>query len=187
MVSEARLRRTEEGLVPEGQGWWVLNARDARWIERDGRGWNVPFTGWTGDEVEGFYDLLGVNLIVLQPGQPGSVYHRERDQEGFLVVAGEAILLVEGQERPLRQWDYVHCPVDCQHTIIGAGEGNCVIVAAGSRVNVGSDDWGAYTVDPVAQRYGAAPDEETTSAGAAYSRWKPSKPVRYGGWLSEER
>src|SRR3954464_13275201 len=68
MVSEARLRRMEEGLVPDGQGWWVLNARDARWIERDGRGWNVPFTGWTGDEVEGFYDLLGVNLVLVAAG-----------------------------------------------------------------------------------------------------------------------
>jgi glyoxylate utilization-related uncharacterized protein len=26
------------------------------------------------------------------------------------VLYGEALLLVEGQERPLRQWDFVHCP-----------------------------------------------------------------------------
>src|SRR3954466_14969837 len=99
MVTEARLRRTEEGLVPEGNGWWVLNARDARWIERDGRGHQVPFTGWTAEEAEGGdLAMLGINLVVLEPGQPLSIYHLETDQEGFLVVAGEALLIVEGEE-----------------------------------------------------------------------------------------
>jgi uncharacterized cupin superfamily protein len=183
MTNEARMQATEAGLVPEGEGWWVLNARDSRWIERDGRGHSVPFTGWTGEEAEGFYRMLGVNLAVLAPGDPLAIYHRETDQEGFLVVAGEALLVIEGEERPLKQWDYVHCPVNCSHVIIGAGDGDCVIVAASSRVNMGGPNWGAYTVDPVAQRLGAGVDEETTDAGVAYSRWKPSTPVKYGGWL----
>jgi uncharacterized cupin superfamily protein len=186
-VPEARIQETEAGLVPEDDGWWVLNARDARWIERDGRGHSVPFTGWTDEEAEGFYDMLGVNLVVLAPGEPMAIYHKETDQEGFLVVAGEALLLVEGEERPLKQWDYVHTPVGSSHTIIGAGDGNCVIVAAGSRVNMGKSNWGAYTVDEVAQRHGAGVDEETIDAGVAYARWAPSKPVRYGDWLPGDK
>lgn len=177
------MQTTEHGLVPDGEGWWVLNARDARWIERDGRGYSVPFTGWTAEEAEGFHRMLGLNLVVLSPGQPLSIYHRETDQEGFLVIAGEALLLVEGKERPLNAWDYFHCPVGCEHTIIGAGDGDCVVVAASSRVNMGGPNWGAYTVDELAQRHGAGVDEETIEAGVAYARWKPSKPVRYGGWL----
>jgi uncharacterized cupin superfamily protein len=183
MVNEAEMQTTEHGLVPKSDGWWVLNARDARWVERDGRGHQVPFTGWTAEEAEGFHGMLGVNLAVLSPGQPLSIYHLETDQEGFLVVAGEALLIIEGEERPLKQWDYVHCPVDCAHTIIGAGDGPCVIVAASSRVNMGGDNWGAYTVDPVAQKHNAGVDEETTDPALAYARWQPSKPTKYGGWL----
>jgi uncharacterized cupin superfamily protein len=177
------MQATDAGLVPDGEGWWVLNARDVRWIERDGRGHSAPFTGWTDEEAEGFYAMLGVNLVVLSPGQPMSIYHQETDQEGFLVVAGEALLIVEGQERPLKQWDYFHCPVGCEHTIIGAGDADCVIVAAGSRVNMGGPNWGSYTVDELAQRHRVAVDEETPDPDVAYARWAPSKPVRYGGWL----
>ncbi len=147
------MQKTEHGLVPAGEGWWVLNARDARWIEREGRGHHVTFTGWKSEEAEAFYRMLGVNLAVLSPGEPLSIYHRETDQEGFLVVAGQALLVIEGEERPLDQWDYVHCPVNCAHTIIGAGDGDCVIVAASSRVNIGGPNWGAYTVDPLAQAH----------------------------------
>ena len=182
MVREAKLEVTEAGLVPRGDGWWAVNARDMRWIERDGRGRQVTFTGWTDEEAESQYPMLGVNLVVLEPGQTLSMYHWETDQEGFLVVSGEALLLIEGEERPLAQWDYVHCPVGAAHTILGAGTSPCVIVAAGSRVNLGGE-WGAYPVDPLAQRHGAGVDEETTDAAVAYARWAPSQPVAYGGWL----
>ncbi len=38
MVSEAKLEQLPEGLGAEGAGWFVLNARDARWWERQGLG-----------------------------------------------------------------------------------------------------------------------------------------------------
>src|SRR5689334_6006413 len=110
MVPEAELAETEAGLVPGGEGWFVVNARDARWIHREGRGDALPFTGWTDHEAETYFPQLGVALVVLAPGEPIGMYHRETDQEDFLVLAGDALLLVEGQERPLRQWDFVHCP-----------------------------------------------------------------------------
>jgi uncharacterized cupin superfamily protein len=183
MIDEAQLKETDEGFVPGSEGWFVVNVRDARWVARDGRGYNAPLTGWTDEEAEGLFPMLGFNLVVLGPGQPQSIYHQETDAEAFLVVAGEALLLVEGEERPLKQWDFFHCPPGCEHTIVGAGDGNCVVVSVGSRVNMGTLQWGSYTVDEVAQRHGAGVDEETVDADLAYARWKPSQAVNYGGWL----
>ena len=117
MVPEAPLEETEHGLVPKGDGWFVLNAREARWYHADGRG---SFCHLEGDQENW---QLGINVQVLQPGDPMAMYHWEADQEDFLVVAGEALLIVEGGERPLREWDFAHCPPETKHTIIGAGEG----------------------------------------------------------------
>ncbi len=70
------------------------------------------------------------------------MYHWEADQEDFLVVSGEALLIVEGEERPLRQWDFVHCPPGTKHTILGAGDGPCIVVAVGAREHQDGPDWG---------------------------------------------
>ena len=43
---------------------------------------------------------VGFTLAVLQPGQAGWRYHREANQEVFLVLAGECLLLVEGGGAP---------------------------------------------------------------------------------------
>ena len=107
MVPEAPLEQTGVGLSPAGEGWFVLNAREARWRHREGRGDSLRFTGWTDVEAETYFPQLGVQLLVLGPGEPIGMYHWERDQEDFLVLSGQALLIVEGQERPLRQWDFV--------------------------------------------------------------------------------
>jgi uncharacterized cupin superfamily protein len=180
---EARLVETEEGLVPSGAGWFVLNAREARWRHREGRGDTLPLTGWTDEESETHFPQLGAAICRLGPGEPIGMYHWEADQEDFLVLAGEALLLVEGEERPLRQWDFVHCPPGTNHMIVGAGNGPCVVLAVGARqhMDVG---WGAYTVDEVALRRGAGVEEETDDAGVAYARYPKPVPTRYGdGWL----
>ena len=185
MVPEARLERTEAGLAPKGAGWFVLNARDARWRRRDGRGHSLPFTGWDGDEAREHFSQLGVHLFVLEPGEPIGMYHWEADQEGFLVLSGEALLIVEGEERPLREWDYVHCPPETKHIILGAGNGPCVVLAAGAREHIEEDvNGGAYTVDEVALRHGAGVEEETSDPGQAYARFPDSVPAPYRpGWL----
>ena len=108
MVREAAFENTAEGLVPQGEGWFVLNAREARWFHREARGERLAFTGWADSEAE--FPQVGVNLFRLGPGEPIGMYHWEADQEDFLVLSGEALLIVDGQERPLRQWDFVHCP-----------------------------------------------------------------------------
>ena len=108
-VPETPPRQTEDGLVAGGGGWFVLNARDARWNSRPGRQ-SVSFTGKTEFESDTYFPMLGVNLAVLEPGEPNSMYHWETETEAFLVLSGEALLIVEGEERPLRQWDFAYCP-----------------------------------------------------------------------------
>jgi uncharacterized cupin superfamily protein len=183
MVPEAPLEDTGAGLVPTGHGWFVMNARDARWIRRPERGHNLPFTGWTEHEAETYFPQLGMALIVLGPGEPIGNYHWEADQEDFIVLSGEALLLIEGEERALRQWDFVHCPPRAEHMIVGAGDG-CVVLATSSRENQAGDEWGAYTVNEVALRHGAGVEEETSDTDVAYARFPDPEPTRYqDGWL----
>ena len=178
MVPEARVEQTENGLVPKGDGWYVLNAREATWWHADGRPAVAEFEGEPG------FAQLGINLTSLDPGVPMAMYHWEADQEDFLVLAGEAVLIVEGEEHPLRQWDFVHCPPETKHVIVGAGDGNCVLLAVGARDRSSGQGWGGYTVDETAIRHGAGVEEETTDPDQAYARVEHRKPSRYQeGWL----
>jgi uncharacterized cupin superfamily protein len=179
MVPEAPLEETEAGVVATGDGWFVLNAKDSRWYHSDARG---AFCDLEGDAE---FTQLGINLQVLGRGQPMAMYHWEADQEDFLVVSGEALLIVEGEERPLRAWDFVHCPADTKHTIVGAGDQPCVVVAVGARdKSVDNPDWGGYTVDEVAQKHGVSVDEDTNEPVKAYARYKRREPTRYRAeWL----
>ena len=135
MVPEAKLEDSGAGLVPASTGWFVMNAREARWFHRPGRGDNLPLTGSDEFEAETYFPMLGMSIQVLSPGEPNSMYHWETDQEDFLVLSGEALLVIEGEERPLRTWDFVHCPPGTSHVIVGTGDGPCVIFAVGARWN----------------------------------------------------
>ena len=180
MVPEAHLEPTEHGLFPKGEGWFVLNARDAQWFHGPGRSAIC--------ESEGGADFsqLGVFLSVLEPGVAMAMYHWEEDQEDFLVLSGEALLIVEGEERRLRQWDFVHCPPTTKHVIVGAGEGQCVVLAVGAREHQSGAGWGAYTVDEAARRHGAGVDEETNDQHVAYAGLTKRAPTRYReGWLPD--
>ena len=179
MVPEAPLEPTEHGLVAKGEGWYVVNARETRWYHAEGRS---AFCDFEGDQD---FKQLGINVQVLEPGVFMSMYHWEADQEDFLVVAGEALLIIEGEERPLRQWDFVHCPPDAKHTIVGAGSGPCVVVAVGAREHQDGPGWGGYTVDEVALRHGAGVKEETTDAQVAYAPFTRRRPTDYQDWLPD--
>jgi uncharacterized cupin superfamily protein len=184
MVPEAPVQKTEEGLVPGVPGWFVVNAREAQWRKRPGRGYSLPLSGWSDEECETHFAQLGVNLIVLGPGEPLAMYHWEADTEGFLIIAGEPLLIIEGEERPLRQWDYVHCPPQTNHIIVGAGSGPSVVLAMSSREYIGTPEWGGYTADPVALRHNAAVEQDTTDAEEAYARFGDPETVPYqDGWL----
>ena len=177
-VPEAPLERTEHGLVPQGDGWFVLNAREARWGDDGDLGVYTRFEGDTR------FPQLGINVTVVQPGQPMCMYHHEADQEDFLVLSGEALLIVEGEERPLRQWDLVHCPPHTRHVIVGAGDGPCVILAVGARIDSTGENWGGYPVDETALRHGAGVEQETTDPKEAYAPYPGRGPTAYReGWL----
>jgi uncharacterized cupin superfamily protein len=181
-VPETELVQTENGLVPKGQGWFVLNAREAQWWQRDGRGVLCEFEG-AGLEGALDFEQLGINVTVLGPNEPMSMYHFENDQEDFLVLAGEALLICEGDERPLHQWDFVHCPAGTEHTIVGAGDSQCVVLAVGARDRSVGPDWGAYTVEEAAIRHCAGVEAETTDSKVATrasgpAAWRPTARAR---------
>ena len=127
MVPEAPLEQTEHGLAAAGEGWFVLNARAARWRHSEELRASLRFEGETD------FPQLGITLVVLWPGEPMAMYHWETDQEDFLVLSGEALLIIEGEERPLRRWDFVHCPAETKHVIVGAGDMPCAVLAVGAR------------------------------------------------------
>jgi uncharacterized cupin superfamily protein len=173
-VPEAELKRTDAGLVVESDGWFVLNARDVRWWRHEEKG--------QGTEYEGKHQFpqLGFHLRVLMPGQHG-VYHGESDQEDFLVVSGECVLVIEGEERSLKAWDFVHCPPWTQHDFVGAGDGPCVIVMTGRRAG-GIE--AIYPVNEVAAKYGASVPEETSTPDEAHAHFGQGEWSTYReGWL----
>jgi uncharacterized cupin superfamily protein len=160
VIPEARLVPSKAGLVPEGEGWFVVNARKARWKGSDGAGRYCQFEG----DVD--FAEYGVNIHVLGPGEPNAMYHREDVQEDFLVLSGECLLLVEGQERRLSAWDFVHCPASTEHVFVGAGTGPCAILMIGSRREARDL---VYPASELAQRHGAGVSVETTSPDEAYA------------------
>jgi uncharacterized cupin superfamily protein len=169
VVPEAPLEKTDHGSYPVGEGWFVLNLRDAQWFDSKELGLYAPFEGETAR-----FDQLGINIGILRPGEPSCMYHAEDAQEDFLVLSGECLLVVEGQERRLEQWDFVHCPAMTEHVFVGAGDGPCVLLGTGAR-RKGRDL--VYPVNEVALGHGAGVTVETGNPAEAYSRFPDSVPI----------
>lgn len=170
-MQEATLTQTACGLVPRGEGWFILNLGEAAW-ER------LPDNGaWCSlGARDAPFEQFGIGPHILMPGEPSAMYHEESDQEGFLVLQGECLAIVEGEERLMRRWDYLHCPPGTRHITVGAGDGPCVILMVGARSPGQST---VYPVEPAAAPYGASVTRETTSAAEAYAdRRGPVAPVR---------
>jgi uncharacterized cupin superfamily protein len=147
--------------------WFVRNVGELRWQENE-LGATCEF-----DKHRDRFDEFGINLTALQPGQPMTMYHRERYQEGFLVLRGECLLIVDGEELKLRQWDYFHCPADVPHAIVGAGNSLSLVLAVGSRVG---PDIILYPRDETALRHGASVEHETPDPKEAYARFTRPAP-----------
>jgi uncharacterized cupin superfamily protein len=161
-LHEARLRETEDGVVAESDGWFVMNLREAAWQTAP----NAPLGSWVAFEADGVPQQVGVGVHVLMPGESPGRYHSESDQEGFFVLSGECVLVVEGEERRLRQWDYFHCPPGTAHITVGASEEPCAIFMLGARTPGSLTD---YIPDPVAARNGASVQERTGASKEAYA------------------
>ncbi len=170
-MNEAKLSQTEFGLVPEGEGWFVLNTRDALWQESADFG---RFTRWEGTGDAQFKEV-GINVGVLQPGQPACMYHGEDGQENFLVLAGVGTLIIEGEERPLQPWDFVHCPAWVKHVIVATGSEPLVVLSVGARARQGV----IYPVEPVALKHGAGVERETPKPDEAYAGTAENVSIRY--------
>ena len=142
---------------------FVLNLADAPAFARPGRSTMIDL-----EPDAAPWPDLGVNVRVMQPGEPNCKYHSEPVQEDFLVLHGECIVILEGEERPLKQWDFVHCPAGAEHVFVGAGDGPCAVVMIGSR----REDKAHYPVNEVAAKYEASVDVATDSPEEAYAAWQ---------------
>jgi uncharacterized cupin superfamily protein len=183
---EARLEEVGSGLAPVSSGWFVVNVGEAAWLRNDAFGGRCVFESSPRvlaerpDTEPQPFDQIGITLAVLEPGKPTGMYHAESSQEDFLVLAGECLLLVEEQERPLRAWDFVHCPPGTSHTFVGTGEEPCVIFMTGARRE---GDTIVYPVSETARAHGAGVGAETNSPSEAYapfSHWTLGRPDAWG-------
>jgi uncharacterized cupin superfamily protein len=173
-VPEAPLEPAGHGLEAAGAGWFVLNVADANWVD----GHFGAYTRFHGPQAR--FPLVGINIGVLQPGQAACMYHGEDEQEDFLILQGECLLLIEGQERRLRAWDFVHCPAWTEHVFVGAGDGPCTALAIGTRLK---DDV-VYPANPLARRHRAGVAETTQDPKQAYAGLPPDEPVAFRrDWL----
>ena len=176
-MEEARLEEQASGLAPATEGWFVVNVREAAWE-------TGPFGAACFFESEAVtFAELGINLRVLWPGGSGLLYHAESNQEDFLVLAGDCLLLVEGRERPLRAWDFVHCPPRTEHAFVATGDGPCVILMAGARGPGWPEELSVvFPRSELALRYGVGVEKETRSpreAQAGLPEWRYERPA---GW-----
>lgn len=169
-VPEARLVETAGGLEPAGDGWFVVNAREACWWQDGAFGAGCPF-----ESRERPFPQIAIVLRVLEPGKPNCMYHGESIQEDFLVLQGECLLLIEGEERRLRAWDFVHFPAWADHVFVGADE-PCAILMIGAR----PDEDVVYPVSELARRHGAGVERETRSPSEAYAVYPASERGRPG-------
>jgi len=163
-VNEASFEETPYGRYITSDGWFVLNLEDALAVRNEEKG-GVTYP--LEDRDHPFRDV-GVRVTVLPPGEPNALYHSEEAQEGFLVLSGECTLIVEEEERQLRQWDYFHCPGGTHHILVGAGDEPCAILMLGARPEVETLH---YPVSEVAAKYGASTTKETAIPDEAYSDW----------------
>lgn len=182
-VAEAPVRTTKNGLVTDGEGWFVVNARESRWRAEGSLGRYCTFEG------KRHFPHFGINVSVLQPGDKMAMYHREDAQEAFLVVAGECTLIVEGEERRLVTWDFFYCAPGTEHVIVAADGQSAVVVAIGARGR-GVGGGIVYRVCKAARRYGASVARETTKQTVAYAKVRAGLPrskwVKYRrGWLPD--
>jgi mannose-6-phosphate isomerase-like protein (cupin superfamily) len=170
MTNKARLEQTDTGLVPADAGWFIANVADLRWETLPGGGTWCGFGSPTAPSP-----LLGIGVHVLYPGDKPGYYHAESNEEGFLVLSGECIAIVEGEEQRLRQWDYLHCPPGTAHITVGTGNAPCALLMVGTRSPDAKID---YLVEPAAAKYGASVETASNSPREVYKDRPPIVPVR---------
>lgn len=168
-MNEAKMNKTEFGKAPDGEGWYVLNAGEAEWIRSPDFGHLCRFESDTAK-----FPHVGINIHVLEPGQPSCHYHRESQQENFLILSGTCKLVIEEEERELGPMDFVHCPPETNHVFVGTGKEPCTMVAIGCRVG---ETKITYPVSELAKKYNASSPEETTDPRVSYANIQPREKI----------
>jgi quercetin dioxygenase-like cupin family protein len=168
-MHEAKIEETETGRVPADDGWFILNAAEIGWATVPGGGIWCAFEAPSAPS-----QTLGIGIHILNPGETPGFYHAESDQEGFLVLSGECVAIVEGEERRMGPWDYLHSPAGTAHITIGAGDGPCAILMVGAR---SPDHTTQYLVEPAAAKYGVSVETATGSPREAYANRPPIVPA----------
>lgn len=151
-------------------GWFVTNVEDAPWYGTAAFGRVCIF-----EDRKRPFPETGMRIYVLEPGKPNCRYHRESAQENILVLAGRCKLLVNGEERALKAWDFVHLPAGVSHVCVGDGDGPCALLMIGHRPKQ-NDLW--YPPLELAKRYGAEAPEATSDPKVAYAdvpEWQPAE------------
>jgi quercetin dioxygenase-like cupin family protein len=171
-VGEATIERTADGLRPRGEGWFVINVADVAARRNEQMGVTC-----SPEPPDARFAEFGINLRMLEPGQFNARYHRENEQEGFLVLSGECLLIVEGQERRLRSGDFFHSPPLTGHALIGTGTAVCTILMVGGRT-LGWCEGEGFPVDKTAARYNASVLAATDSPKIAYADIPADQPTR---------
>ena len=169
MANKARIERTDAGLRPADAGWFIANLTDLAWETLPGGG------TWCGFESpEARSPILGIGVHILWPGDKPGYYHAESNQEGFLVLSGECIAIVEGEEHRLYAWDYLHCPPGTAHITVGAGADPCALLMVGTR---SPDATIRYVVEPVAAKHSASVETASDLPREVYADRPPIVPA----------
>jgi uncharacterized cupin superfamily protein len=171
-MREAQIEKTPEGQVPVGGGWFILNLGEMAWMAIPGFGIACGFDNPDADPSQ---PGIGVHVHVLEPGEANGYYHAEAAQEGFIVLSGECIAVVEGEERRMRRWDYLHSPPGTEHITIGAGDQPCAILMFGSADPGRKIEWIA---NETAAKHGASVAQTTDRYREAYGDESPPARVR---------
>jgi uncharacterized cupin superfamily protein len=171
-IQEASMRQGDAGLVPDGEGWFIVNVADAQGTHSEDFGEGCRF-----ESPGAPFPELGFQVKVVRPGQPSAFYHRESNAEAFLVLSGECIAIVEEQERPMKRGDFFYAPPGTAHIFVGAGEGPCVLLMVSNRK---PEEELLYPVSEVAARHGASVEQETDDARIAYGSCSPREPASIG-------
>lgn len=185
MIEEARLEDVGSGMAPVSPGWFVVNVGEAAWIRNEAFGGRCVFEGSPRvlaerpDVEPQSFEQIGYTLAVLEPGKPSGMYHAESGQEDFLVLTGECLVLIEEEERPLRAWDFVHCPAGTRHAFVATGTEPCVIFMAGARRDDGTI---VYPPSETARARDAGVETETDSPAEAYAPFTPWRLGRPDAW-----
>jgi uncharacterized cupin superfamily protein len=161
-------------MLEERGGWFVVNVKDARWTACG------DAFGKLGDfEKPGEpFPQVGIYIYVLEPGKPNCRYHREDAQEDLLVLSGRCRLLVNGEERILEPWDFVHFPAGTTHVVVGLDEPSAILFV-GHRAD---PEELFYPASELARRYGAEAPEPTPNPKVAYSDTPRRTPVPAPKW-----